>query len=201
MPRDDPRGGEARPRRPDSDDGARRHRRLKAFPSKRPWTERRRSEGREPQESRRSGDGSSNSPGSRDPEARMDRDVTPSKGVRGDPAIKARIGSGGLELWRGETPGRDRRPVRGGLALRDPVSVRTRRGMKALKTVLCRTRAPSGGARKRRVTAGGHRAPRGVPIAVEGNPLQGEAQGCSSTLRRAGRRVAPKGVRDRKVSW
>jgi hypothetical protein len=32
------------------------------------------------------------------------------------------------------------------------------------------------------VTAGGHRAPKGVPIAVEGNPLQGEAHGCSGAF-------------------
>jgi hypothetical protein len=159
-----------------------------------PWTERRRSKGKKPQESRGSGNGFPASPGSRDPEARVDRDVTPFEGVRGDPATKARIGSGGFKLWRGETPRRDRRPVRGELALRAPAPARTRRGMKALKTALRRTRVPSGSEWTSGVTAGGHRAPEGVPIAVEGNPLQGEAHGCSSTLRRAGRRVMPKGV-------
>jgi hypothetical protein len=76
------------------------------------WTERRRSKGEQPQESWGSGDGSPASPGSRDPEARADRDVTLLKGVRGDPAIKAWIGSGGFKLWRGEIPRRDRRPAR-----------------------------------------------------------------------------------------
>jgi hypothetical protein len=158
-------------------------------------------ERQKPHESRESGDGPPSSPGSRDPEARVDRDVTPFEGVRGDPATKARIGSGGYELWRGETPRRDRRPARGELALRAPASARTRRGMKALETALLRKCAPSGSAWTSEVTAGGHGAPRGVPIAVEGNPLQGEAHGCSSTLRRAGRRVALKGVRGRKASW
>lgn len=166
-----------------------------------PWTERRRSKGEKPQESWGSGDGSPTSPGSRDPEARMERDVTPFKGVRGDPAIKARIGSGGNKLWRGETPRRDRRPAHGKLASCASASARTRRGMKALKTALHRPPTLSGEGRTSEVTAGGHRAPRGVPIAVEGNPLQGEAHGCSSTLRRAGRRVAPRGASGRKVGW
>lgn len=177
------------------------HKRLSGLPLKLPWTERRRSKGEKPQESWGSGDGSSASPGSRDPEARVDRDVTPFKGVRGDPATKARIGSGGYKLWRGEIPRRDRRPSRGKLAFRVAVSARTRRGIKALKTALRRARAPSGSERTSEGTAGGHGTPRGAPIAVEGNPLQGEAHGCSGALRRAGRRVAPKGVEGRKARW
>lgn len=114
MPEADAWAGTRDPDAPAAMPDARLSHRLHGLPSKLPWTERRRSKGEQPQESRGSGDGSPASPGSRDPEARVDRDVTPFKGVRGDPAIKARIGSGGFELWRGQTPRRDRRPAHGG---------------------------------------------------------------------------------------
>jgi hypothetical protein len=61
-------------------------------------TERRRSKGEEPHESWGSGDGSSTSLDTRDPVTQMERDVNPSKGVRGDPAIKAWVCSSEYKL-------------------------------------------------------------------------------------------------------
>jgi hypothetical protein len=72
--------------------------------------------------------------------------------------------------------------VVGGLPPDTTVSERTHRGIKALKTASRRNLKLSGGRRTRGVTAGGHRTPKGASIAVEGNPLQGEAQGRSSVL-------------------
>jgi len=96
-------------------------------------TERRRSKGNKPHESWGSGDGSSTSLASRDPVAQMERDVTPSKGMRGEPRDQSVVRFKRVQALerrkpkKGSTAG-----LVGGLPPDITVSERTRRGIKAL---------------------------------------------------------------------
>jgi hypothetical protein len=108
--------------------------------------------------------------------------------------LKAWVSSGGRKLWRGKNPGRDRRS-----GCREACLPVLRR-----RTDSPREQGPEDGlvsmspafgwgtdARGNGMRA---RAPKGKPIAVEGNPLEGEAHGRSSVL------VTLAGVWRRKVS-
>jgi hypothetical protein len=108
------------------------------------------SEGRKPQESWRSGDGSTHLNAPQYPEARAGLDVKPPEGERGGTATQSECQVIQEHTLEGRNPRRYRRL--GSLVI--PVTERTRRRNKALQQATEALVTPRGG-RRGRVTAGG----------------------------------------------